>query len=471
LDKQAYLPRNAEGWHLQPDINVPVFLPIIEVTEGSGTGGATVTVAGKYQSLAGKMLSPIGEGEPEFDANRFRIFAPPGVVRNSSAGDTGTLEPLTVSGTSSRCLYKGYRFESPLAGMVDPLNNERVSRQPGANFGGLYYTLHRHYDPVFMRFTSPDPLAAPFYNLYHYAGNSPTAYYDPDGLAAIPLVVAAGIVVLAILATSEPAFAPSEDFTEADYQAGRDRVNEANIQTLKHGIPLVVGGGVGMGVRAGTLWMGGSRLFGGFTGVTAGSASWSISDQLIFDGTVDPARVAGDTLIGIGTAGVVAGGAATVRALREPVSRGLRQAWGTLAPRLNPANYSYSPALSMNGLGGIPRYVGPKGVLFGQASVKNTFAHGPFAGRTVGDVASGLRSGTISPDQLPVEFIVRNGQRVALNNRSLLALRRAGMEPTRLIDRTGSPQFENLLNRHLRGASPSEFIRVRGGPRGTSLIE
>jgi len=114
----------------------------------------------------------------------------------------------------------------------------------------------------------------------------------------------------------------------------------------------------------------------------------------------------------------------------------------------------------------------PKGgVKFGQASVKSTFAHGPHAGRTIGDVAQGLRFGRISPDSLPVEFIVRNGERVALNNRSLTALRRAGMQPTKLIDRTGVPRFEKLLDRHLGGGSPSDFIRIRGGPPGTSLIE
>ncbi len=111
------------------------------------------------------------------------------------------------------------------------------------------------------------------------------------------------------------------------------------------------------------------------------------------------------------------------------------------------------------------------GVKFGQASVKSTFAHGPFAGQTIGTVAKGLRSGKLSPDQLPIEFIVRNGERVALNNRSLTALRRAGMQPTKLIDRTGIQRYEQLLDAHLRGGSPSDFMRIRGGPPGTSLIE
>ena len=87
------------------------------------------------------------------------------------------------------------------------------------------------------------------------------------------------------------------------------------------------------------------------------------------------------------------------------------------------------------------------------------------------DVANGLRSGKISPDQLPIEFITRNGQQIALNNRSLTALKRAGLEPSKLIDRTGVQRFEQLLDAHLRSGSPSDFIRIRGGPAGTSLIE
>lgn len=103
--------------------------------------------------------------------------------------------------------------------------------------------------------------------------------------------------------------------------------------------------------------------------------------------------------------------------------------------------------------------------------MKSTFAHGPFAGKTTGEISRLLRAGQNSPDQLPIEFIVRGGRRIALNNRSLLTLRRAGLEPTKLVDRTGISRFEQLLDAHLRGASPSDVIRVRGGPPGTSHIE
>lgn len=109
--------------------------------------------------------------------------------------------------------------------------------------------------------------------------------------------------------------------------------------------------------------------------------------------------------------------------------------------------------------------------LLGQASVKSTFAHGPHAGRTIGEVAQGLRAGTISADTLPIDYVIRNGQAIALNNRSLLALTRAGMQPTVTRNLTGNQAAEALLNSHLQGGVPSTVIRVRGGPPGTSLIE
>ncbi len=119
----------------------------------------------------------------------FRIFAPPGIVRNKSA--SGTLSILNIEADSgvangTRCLFAGYDYESPLAGVHKYIYNspgEISHRQTGKNFAGIYYTLHRHYDPILMRFTSPDPAASPFYNLHSYVGNNPARYVDPDGLS------------------------------------------------------------------------------------------------------------------------------------------------------------------------------------------------------------------------------------------------------------------------------------------------
>ncbi|MFQ5614669.1 MAG: RHS repeat-associated core domain-containing protein, partial [Anaerolineae bacterium] len=95
---------------------------------------------------------------------------------------------------------------------------------------------------------------------------------------------------------------------------------------------------------------------------------------------------------------------------------------------------------------------------FGQASVGPRFTSPrksdfKYAGWKLEDVAGGLRSGQISPDELPVRFIERDGMRYAINNRSLKTLRMAGVEPTILIDITGDPYYEKALTRRLAEAN------------------
>ncbi len=110
-------------------------------------------------------------------------------------------------------------------------------------------------------------------------------------------------------------------------------------------------------------------------------------------------------------------------------------------------------------------------ILFGQKSVSAFFSKkGTFESKSISEVVQGLKNGTISPESLPIEIIVRNGQRITLNNRSLLALRRAGIEPKLVINRTGIKDYEFLLDEHLRGNLPSDIVKIRGGPPGTSLI-
>ena len=117
-------------------------------------------------------------------------------------------------------------------------------------------------------------------------------------------------------------------------------------------------------------------------------------------------------------------------------------------------------------------------ILFGQKGVSRTFTSAErgstfdFAGQPISKVAEGLRTGGIDPDQLPIQYIVRDGQRITLNNRSLTALRQAGLSPTRTIDVTGDAVLEARLTTRLAemGGAPADVIRVRGGPVGTSAI-
>lgn len=97
-------------------------------------------------------------------------------------------------------------------------------------------------------------------------------------------------------------------------------------------------------------------------------------------------------------------------------------------------------------------------------------AHLSTRGQNIADVASGLRSGAISPDELPIQYVARDGQNIAINNRSLLALRRAGLDPTVTVDVSGDAFAEARITNRLAemGGQPSDTIRVRGaGPNAS----
>ncbi|MGH7957248.1 MAG: hypothetical protein ACREH8_09565 [Opitutaceae bacterium] len=120
-----------------------------------------------------------------------------------------------------------------------------------------------------------------------------------------------------------------------------------------------------------------------------------------------------------------------------------------------------------------------KGLIrFSQENVGRTF-QGPetspfkYAGKSIDEVAKGLRSGAIKPSELPVRYIVENGVKIAVDNRSLLALRRAGLEPTVMTDVTGNAalraQTLARVAEQLNGV-PSSTIRIRGaGPNASSI--
>ncbi len=115
---------------------------------------------------------------------------------------------------------------------------------------------------------------------------------------------------------------------------------------------------------------------------------------------------------------------------------------------------------------------------FSQESVGRAFQSSktsPFkyAGESVADVAKGLRSGNIRPNEIPVRYIVENGKKIAVDNRSLLSLRRAGLNPTKTIDVTNNATLRSqTLNRvkEQLGGVPSTTIRVGGAGKNASVI-
>jgi hypothetical protein len=114
-------------------------------------------------------------------------------------------------------------------------------------------------------------------------------------------------------------------------------------------------------------------------------------------------------------------------------------------------------------------------VRFTQTTASIAFKNGPFAGRTIGEIASALRAGSIKASELPVDIVVRGGQTLAVNTRSALALTRAGVPTSEwtLVNRTGDAFFENLVTERLarNGLTDlgSDVIRVTGaGPSASA---
>ena len=109
-------------------------------------------------------------------------------------------------------------------------------------------------------------------------------------------------------------------------------------------------------------------------------------------------------------------------------------------------------------------------ILFGQANVSPRFSKGGlFKGADVDEIVTRLRNKELSPDDLPVQYIWVNGEKMVVNNRSLTALSKAGMKPTRTMDmtgkltETGDDSLASVLGRleTMEGNKPSATIRVR----------
>lgn len=108
-------------------------------------------------------------------------------------------------------------------------------------------------------------------------------------------------------------------------------------------------------------------------------------------------------------------------------------------------------------------------VYFGQANIQTQFSEsGKFRKASLDGVAAMLKTGKIHPDDVPIHFLWLNGKRVTVNNRSLTALYKAGMRPTKLIDQTGklpaqgSESLEAVLRRlEAMAGKPSTEMLVR----------
>jgi hypothetical protein len=107
-----------------------------------------------------------------------------------------------------------------------------------------------------------------------------------------------------------------------------------------------------------------------------------------------------------------------------------------------------------------------EGANFAQKTFNPMFSKGgTFAGRSVDDVAAALRSGTMKSSEVPIDFIMRDGNTLIPNTRSAQALEAAGIPRSQwnAINRTGHEKYENMLSGQLKrnGLTSEGIAKVR----------
>lgn len=94
------------------------------------------------------------------------------------------------------------------------------------------------------------------------------------------------------------------------------------------------------------------------------------------------------------------------------------------------------------------------GANYAQRTFSSTFStpRGPLAGLTVEDAAAALRSGTLSPADVPIQYIVQDGNTLMLNTRSAQALEQAGIPRSawNAVDMTGDAAAQARLAAQLQ---------------------
>lgn len=121
--------------------------------------------------------------------------------------------------------------------------------------------------------------------------------------------------------------------------------------------------------------------------------------------------------------------------------------------------------------------IGNTGKFTQKTASPNFSQEGSFAGKTIGEVSNSLRSGAIKTSDVSVEYIMRDGNKLLLNTRSSLSLKRAGIPEANwtMVNRTGDSFLESMLTQRLMKNgltnAGTDTLRITGNGRFMSNLK
>jgi len=326
-----------------------------------------------------------------------------GSVRNNQYGPFGGF--FNTTGTQD----SDYKF-----------TGQRVDIRPD-----LYYFNARYYDPILGQFITPDPallqgqkqyLLNPLnLNAYTYAYNNPLRNTDPTGLDDDDDTFVGGL--FGDLAPPEYDLYNSNTlYSASNYLAGYANFITSLGGTYNTSLSGELFGSNGIVDPGSEEYKNGQFFAGAQSYVTAAAA---VPVALGYAAVSGPAALGTGLLsLGTGTAGLMAGGSG----LEVKTASSFQE---VILENANFAQNTFSQSFSSEGI---------------------------FAGQTVEDVATALRSGQMGVAEVPVQYIVRDDNALILNTRSAQALEQADIPRAEwnAVNMTGDPAAEARLTAQLQ---------------------
>ena len=411
---------------------------------GNGSGSVAVTAAGDLLAVGGTtdgrggvLLAFAPTPHPRQPVPADRLYA----ERDANENVTSLTDAAGV--TVERYIYGSY-------GAVTVENPDGTTRGDGSAAGSYYgsaylyqdmrldvvtntyVTPNRVYDVGLARWLQQDPAGdvnGP--NRYQFVRGNPVGYADPSGLAA-----AAGG---SGLAPSGLSVTPTGQVTVG----GSLGSIGLNVPAAPAGDTLVVSG-LSAGGTCGDPTS--FQLAGGAATATAPAAT-AVAAALEAGMTSGWVHYPDNALLGYQLADPGDGGVNVAMAIVAVVAGG-----GPEDPVTDGIAAELLSGDAAIGVDAAENAGALENANYAQKTFGNAFSdEGAFAGKNVPDVADALRSGQLQPADVPVQYIVRDGNTLILNTRSAQALEQAGIPRSQwnAVNVTGDAAAEGRLTGQL----------------------